>query len=305
MLAAVFPGQGSQKQGMGIDLVESFLDAKTVFETVSDVVGRDLVSLCRDSDEDTLRQTQNAQIALFTTSVAAYRCLESKGVSADVFAGHSIGEYAALVCSGTLSLEDGARLVALRGKLMAEAGTVAPGTMAAVLGLEIDAIKIALSNVKSGIVVVANDNCPGQVVISGEIVAVEEAGPILLEAGAKRVLPLNVSGAFHSPLMEAPSEQLSEALLGVIFSNGKPVYSNVTTKTVSDAAEWKSLLTQQLKDSVRWTGSVQNMVSYGVNEFVECGVGEVLLGMLKRIDKSVSGRAVFDSASISSFLERN
>jgi [acyl-carrier-protein] S-malonyltransferase len=290
---------------MGIDLVESFLEAKSVFETVSAVVGRDLVSLCRDSDEDTLRQTQNAQIALFTTSVAAYRSLESKGVSADVFAGHSIGEYAALVCSGTLSLEDGARLVALRGKLMAEAGTVALGTMAAVLGLEIDAIKIALSNVKSGIVVVANDNCPGQVVISGEIVAVEEAGPILLEAGAKRVLPLNVSGAFHSPLMETPSEQLSEALLGVIFSNGKPVYSNVTTQTVSDAAEWKSLLTQQLKDSVRWTGSVQNMVSDGVNEFVECGVGEVLLGMLKRIDKSVSGRAVFDSASISSFLERN
>jgi [acyl-carrier-protein] S-malonyltransferase len=294
VIAAVFPGQGSQKPGMGQSLCEVSVEAKSVFDEVSNALGRDISKLCTESDEETLRLTQNAQIALFTTGVAAYRAAEAKGFKADVFAGHSIGEYAALVCSGTLSLVDGARLVQKRGELMANAGK---GTMAAVLGLEIDVIKSVLKSV-DGVVVVANDNCPGQVVISGEVSAVEAAGPKLTESGAKRVLPLNVSGAFHSPLMQEASVEFATTLSTVTFGAGAPVYSNVTTKPVSDSSQWSGLLEQQLRDSVRWTPSVQNMIASGVTEVVEFGVGEVLCGMMKRISKEVSSRSVQDADSL-------
>jgi [acyl-carrier-protein] S-malonyltransferase len=244
-----------------------------------------------------LRATQNAQIALFTCGIAAYRSLAESGVIAEVFAGHSIGEYAAHVCAGNIPIEVGAMLVKKRGHVMAEAGSLAPGTMAAVLGLDSDAIKSALKKVK-GIVVVANDNCPGQVVISGETSAVEAAGPILSEAGAKRVMPLNVSGAFHSPLMLEPSKQMARTLANVDFAFGKPVYSNVTAETVENPCIWNELLEQQLRDSVRWTETVQNMVGDGVTRFIECGVGSVLCGMIKRIDSSVTSSAVFDMDSL-------
>ncbi|OWU64599.1 MAG: malonyl CoA-acyl carrier protein transacylase, partial [Armatimonadetes bacterium Cent15-Ar3] len=180
---------------MGKDVFEASASAREVFEKVSNTLGIDVAKLCFESDEETLRATNNAQIALYTVGVATYA---ASGIEADVFAGHSIGEYAALVCSGGLSLEDGARLVKRRGELMASAGELAAGTMAAVLGLEIPVIAETLETV-DGTVVVANDNCPGQTVISGEVDAVAAATPLLLEAGAKRVLPLNVSGAFHSP----------------------------------------------------------------------------------------------------------
>ncbi len=299
MIAAIFPGQGSQKPGMGQSLYEGSDAARNVFDSVSDSLHTDIAKLCFESDEETLRQTQNAQIALFTCGIAAYRALEAKGVSAAVFAGHSIGEYAAHVCAGNIPLEVGAHLVRKRGSVMAEAGKTSPGTMAAVLGLDADVIRPLLGEV-SGIVVVANDNCPGQVVISGEVAAVEAAGPVLQEAGAKRVLPLNVSGAFHSPLMEEPSKQMAKALATVDFAFGKPVYSNVTTKPEENPVMWNELLEQQLRDSVRWTGSVQNMIGDGVTKFIECGVGEVLCGLIKRINRDVSSAAVYDMETLNS-----
>ena len=297
MIAAIFPGQGSQKPGMGQSLYEGSPAARAVFDEVSETLRSDVAILCFESDEETLRATQNAQMALFTCGVAAYRALQESGVNAEVFAGHSIGEYAAHVCAGNIPLEIGVQLVKKRGNVMAEAGTIAPGTMAAVLGLDSDAIKAALSNVK-GIVVVANDNCPGQVVISGEIAAVDAAGPVLTGAGAKRVLPLNVSGAFHSPLMLEPSKQMAKTLANVDFAFGKPVYSNVTAETVENPNTWNELLEEQLRAPVRWTETVQNMVGDGVTRFIECGVGNVLCGMIKRIDSSVTSAAVFDMDSL-------
>ena len=286
MIAAIFPGQGSQTPGMGKDVFDASDVAREVFTKVSETLGVDVAKLCFESDEETLRATNNAQIALFSVGVATYRASE---INADVFAGHSIGEYAALVCAGTLSLEDGARLVRRRGELMASAGDLTPGTMAAVLGLEIPLISETLEKV-DGIVVVANDNCPGQTVISGAVEAVAAAIPLLQEAGAKRVLPLNVSGAFHSPLMTEPSRQMAQALADAVFQTGKPVYANVTTRPVSDPSDWRGILEQQLRDQVRWTDSVRNMIADGVTEFIEFGPGEVLCGMLKRIDKSVPAR---------------
>ena len=286
MIAAIFPGQGSQTPGMGKDVFDAANAAREVFENVSATLGFDIAELCFESDEETLRATNNAQIALYTVGVASYAASE---FAADVFAGHSIGEYAALVCSGTLSLEDGARLVQKRGELMASAGDLTPGTMAAVLGLEIPTITETLAKVE-GIVVVANDNCPGQTVISGAVEAVASAIPLLQEAGAKRVLPLNVSGAFHSPLMTEPSRQMAQALANAVFQKGKPVYANVTTKPIEDPSDWRQTLEQQLRDQVRWTDSVRNMIADGVTEFIEFGPGEVLCGMLKRIDKTVPAR---------------
>jgi [acyl-carrier-protein] S-malonyltransferase len=288
MIAAIFPGQGSQKPGMGQALFNEFSSARLVFEKVSQTLGIDVAALCFESSDETLRATQNAQIALFTCGLAAFSTFEGDAV---MFAGHSIGEYAALVAAGTLSLADGALLVQRRGELMASAGHSHPGTMAAVLGLSVDEIASVLSLV-TGVVVVANDNCPGQVVISGEVSAVEASTPALLEAGAKRVLPLNVSGAFHSPLMLAPSQEMGQMLRATSFKPGKPVYSNVTTKPVHDPSLWPALLEQQLRDTVRWTTSVQNMIADGATEFIEFGTGEVLCGMMKRIDKSVIARAV-------------
>ncbi len=286
MIAAIFPGQGSQTPGMGKDVFDASNAAREVFENVSTTLGFDVAKLCFESDEETLRATNNAQIALYTVGVASYAASE---FAADVFAGHSIGEYAALVCSGTLSLEDGARLVQKRGELMASAGDLTPGTMAAVLGLEIPTITETLAKV-DGIVVVANDNCPGQTVISGAVEAVASAIPLLQEAGAKRVLPLNVSGAFHSPLMTEPSRQMAQALANAVFQKGKPVYANVTTRPIEDPSDWRQTLEQQLRDQVRWTDSVRNMIADGVTEFIEFGPGEVLCGMLKRIDKTVPAR---------------
>jgi [acyl-carrier-protein] S-malonyltransferase len=286
MIAAIFPGQGSQTPGMGKDVFDASNAAREVFENVSATLGFDIANLCFESDEETLRATNNAQIALYTVGVASYAASE---FAADVFAGHSIGEYAALVCSGTLSLEDGARLVQKRGELMASAGDLTPGTMAAVLGLEIPIITETLAKV-DGIVVVANDNCPGQTVISGAVEAVASAIPLLQEAGAKRVLPLNVSGAFHSPLMTEPSRQMAQALANAVFQKGKPVYANVTTRPIEDPSDWRTTLEQQLRDQVRWTDSVRNMIADGVTEFIEFGPGEVLCGMLKRIDKTVPAR---------------
>ncbi len=302
MIAVVFPGQGSQKPGMGRELYESRKESREVFDRVSTASGTDVASLCFTSDEDTLRLTQNAQLALYTCGVAAWFALEemipdNRPVTA--MAGHSVGEYAALAGAGVLSVEDGARLVKTRGDLMADAPV---GTMAAVLGLERADLDAVCASV-DGVVVVANDNCPGQLVISGSIEAVGRAGELASEKGAKRVIPLNVSGAFHSPLMEASAKAMGAALKEVEFHpTHVRVYSNVTAEAVSQAEEWPILLEKQLRSSVRWTESAQHMLRDGANTFVECGGGDVLSGLIRRVDKGAKTLKVGDSASLEETL---
>lgn len=280
---------------MGSDLFAHTPEARQVFEAVSEAIGADVARLCFESDDETLRQTENAQIALYTCGVAAFRAL---GANASIMAGHSVGEYAALACAEVISVEDGARLVKRRGELMAVSGRDRPGTMAAVLGLERAALEAVCEEVP-GICVVANDNCPGQLVISGDVNAVQAASALASERGAKRVLPLNVSGAFHSPLMEEPAREMALALREVNYDDGSAaVYSNVTAQSVDDASQWPDLLERQLKSPVLWAESVFNMIDDGVTTFVECGSGEVLSGLIRRIDKSKPCLPVVDMATL-------
>jgi [acyl-carrier-protein] S-malonyltransferase len=304
MLAAVFPGQGSQKPGMGHDLYDHIPEARAVFDEVSAATSIDVPKLCFETDEDTLRQTQNAQMALYTCGVAAYRALAARGVTAKVMAGHSVGEYAALASAGIVSIAEGGRLVQRRGDLMARSGNLRPGGMAAILGLERDALAEVCRGVSTAdsVAVIANDNCPGQLVISGDKDAVERASAAAIEAGAKRALPLNVSGAFHSPLMEEAAASMGEALRGATFGLGDAVvYANVTAQAQNDPAQWAGLLEAQLKNPVRWTESMQAMISDGVTQIVECGTGEVLCGLMKRISRDVASSAVQDVASLEAF----
>ncbi len=297
MIAIVFPGQGSQKTGMGRELAEGCAEAADVFDRVSTALDRDVRRLCWETDEETLRRTENAQVALYTVSLAAWSVLRA-GLptgAVEAAAGHSVGEYAALAASGVVSLEDGAGLVAERGRLMSE---VKGGAMAAVLGLDHAALDEACAEA-GGTVVVANDNSPGQLVISGEAEAVARAGGIASAKGAKRVIPLNVSGAFHSPLMQGPAFEMRRALQGVSFGYGNPkVYANVTAEPVTEVEAWKGLLELQLQRPVRWTETVLNMRRDGARTFIECGAGEVLTGLLRRIDRDAKGLGVSDVDSL-------
>lgn len=297
MVAIVFPGQGSQKPGMGQALVEEFPEAASVFDRVSQALGQDVRKTLWETDEDTLRQTQNAQVGLYTVGLAAWEVLKARVPEGTVeaAAGHSVGEYAAIAAAGVVSLEVGARLVAERGRLMSE---VSGGAMAAVLGLDRVALDAACAEA-GGLVVVANDNSPGQLVISGESEAVAKAGEVASAKGAKRVIPLNVSGAFHSPLMERPAFAMRQALQTASFGYGNlKVYANVTAEPVTEVSEWKGLLELQLQRPVRWTETIQNMRRDGVRIFIECGSGEVLSGLLRRIDKEAKGLNVGDPESL-------
>jgi [acyl-carrier-protein] S-malonyltransferase len=303
MIAAVFPGQGSQKPGMGRELFEASAGARDVFAKASEATSINVEKLCFQTDEETLRQTQNAQLALFTCGVAAYQALrERTGVKVHAMAGHSVGEYAALAAAEVLSVGDGARLVQRRGDLMARSGKLRPGGMAAVLGLEREALEdlCQQGSTADAIVVIANDNCPGQLVVSGDAAAVSKFADLATQHGAKRVLALNVSGAFHSPLMEEPAKAMGEALRPEYFTATEEtrVYSNVTADRVDSAMSWPDLLEAQLRSPVRWTESVQNMIRDGVTDFIECGVGEVLSGLVRRISKEVRTHAVYDIASL-------
>lgn len=307
-IAAMFPGQGSQQPGMGKALAESHTAAMEVFDLVSEATGRDLRSICWETDAETLRQTENAQLALFTVSVAAYRAAtEASEFIPLVGAGHSVGEYAALAASGVLDLSDAARLVQRRGDLMARAGKLAQGTMAAVLGLEDEVVERVCAEVSTEAepVVAANYNSPGQVVISGAVSAVGLACERLKEAGAKRCLPLNVSGAFHSPLMQEAAEAMGEALRQVEFRPGTfTVVSNVLAKPVEDVSAWPELLTRQLAEPVRWTASVLSMRQLGARLFVEFGVGAVLCGLVKRALEDAEALVVESPETLGALSER-
>ncbi len=311
MIAIVFPGQGSQKPGMGQSLYAHSPAARDVFDRVDEAAGIDVAHLCFHADEDTLRQTQNAQLALYTCGVAAHHALKAAMPSLKVaaMAGHSVGEYAALAASGVISIAEGANLVKLRGEIMAASGKERPGTMAAVLGLDRIRVEEACqtaSHSGPGVAVVANDNCPGQIVISGDPEAVQRAGVHAQELGAKRVLPLNVSGAFHSPLMESSGVEMGKALQAITFDpteHGEKIFANVTASPVDDPVLWSDLLEAQLKGSVRWAETIEGMKSKGITTYIECGVGEVLLGLIKRMHPESQMLKVNDEATLEATLE--
>ncbi|HEX2093569.1 MAG TPA: ACP S-malonyltransferase [Longimicrobiaceae bacterium] len=292
-IGLLFPGQGSQAVGMGRDLAERFPEARETFREADEALGFALSRLCWEGPEEELTLTANAQPALLTHSAAVWRVLRKEGVQVVAAAGHSLGEFSAYFAAGSLDFADAVRAVRRRGELMLEAGRVRPGTMAAVLGLD-DAVVEGVcgeASTDGSVVVAANFNSPGQVVISGDVEAVERAGALLVSAGAKKVTGLNVSGAFHSPLM-APAEAGLQVHLDSVALRGPafPVVSNVTASPVSDADEARLLLVRQLTSTVRWTDSVRTLLQLGVTRFLEVGPGKVLTGMLKRIDRAAEGR---------------
>ncbi len=287
--AFLFPGQASQYVGMGQDLYEKYASAREVFDQANDIMGFDLKKICFEGPEEELKKTYITQPAIFVHSVAVFNILQEKGVTFDAAAGHSLGEYSALVAAGVLSYPDGLRLVKERGRLMYEAGINQPGTMAAIIGLDEDQVYAICDQVKDvGIVQPANFNSPGQVAISGEVQAVRAAMEKAKEAGAKKAVELVVSGAFHSPLMQAAQEGLKKALEETDFRDAKvPVYSNVEAKPVTDSNQIRDLLYRQLTMPVLWQNLIKNMISDGVTRTFEVGPGKVLRGLQKRIDRGV------------------
>lgn len=290
--AFVFPGQGSQYVGMGSDLAAGAAGARRLFEHADEVLGVSLSRICFEGPEDELRETKNTQPAIFLHSMAVVDALSDR--HADMAAGHSLGEYSALVFAGALTFEDGLQLVRLRGELMHQAGIERPGTMAAVIGLEGDVVaEVCSSAAAAGIVQPANFNSPGQVVISGSVAGVRAAMDLAKQRGARMVKELPVSGAFHSPLMESARTGLQVALASTEIRDARiPVYANVTSAPVHNAEEIRDLLLRQLTMPVRWEQSVARMVADGATDFVEIGPGKVLQGLVKRIAPGVRTRGV-------------
>lgn len=294
MKAFVFPGQGAQFVGMGKDLYESNALAKKYFDRADEILGFKITEIMFNGTDEQLKETKVTQPAVFLHSVIQALCLGDSFNPAMV-AGHSLGEFSALVASGALNFEDGLRLVASRANAMQKACEINSGTMAAIIGLPDEKVEEICASVSSegDIVVAANYNCPGQLVISGNVNAVNAACEKLKEAGAKRALPLKVSGAFHSPLMQPAKDELQAAIEKTTFKTPKcPVYQNVDAKPHTDAEEIKLNLIAQLTSPVRWTASVQTMIHDGADDFTECGPGKALQGMIGRIDKNVNAHGI-------------
>ena len=289
MKAFVFPGQGSQFVGMGKDLYENNATAKSLFDKADEILGFKITDIMFAGTDEQLKQTNVTQPAVFLHSVITAICLGEE-FNPSMVAGHSLGEFSALVAAGAISFEDGVKLVAARANAMQKACESNPGLMAAIIGLPDEKVEEVCAQVSADgeVVVAANYNCPGQLVISGAVDAINKACELLKAAGAKRALPLKVGGAFHSPLMQPAKDELQAAIEKTQFSTPKcPVYQNVDGKPHTDAEEIKTNLIAQLTSSVRWTSSVQNMIADGADDFTECGPGKALQGMIGRIDKTV------------------
>lgn len=298
--AFLFPGQGSQYVGMGKDLYEHNPEARSLFEQADAIVGFPLSKICFEGPDEDLRQTKNTQPAIFLHSMVVARIFRAQ--QASMAAGHSLGEYSALVYAGALTFEDALRLVRLRGELMQQAGVEQPGTMAAVVGLEPGIVgEVCCSAWDAGIVQPANFNSPGQIVISGSVSGVRKAMDLAKARGARMVKELPVSGAFHSPLMESAKSGLKAALEKTAIRDASiPVYANVTAKPVRATDEIRQLLNEQLTSPVRWEETIKNMAADGASVFVEIGPGKVLQGLVKRIRNDAETRGIEKLADISS-----
>ena len=287
MKAYVFPGQGAQFVGMGKDLYDNNAEARELFEKANEILGFRITDLMFNGTEDDLKQTKVTQPAIFLHSVLLAKSLGDE-FKPDMVAGHSLGEFSALVAAGALSFEEGLKLVSKRAHAMQKACELRPSTMAAVLALTDDKVEELCAEVDD-VVAPANYNCPGQVVISGSVEGIDAACEKMLAAGAKRAMKLKVGGAFHSPLMQPAQEELSEAIATAEFKTPRcPIYQNVDGKPHTDPEEIKQNLIKQLTAPVRWTYDVQAMIADGANEFVELGPGSVLQGLVKKIDRSVA-----------------
>ncbi len=295
MNAYIFPGQGAQFSGMGLDLYENSPFAQDLFKKANHILGFNITDIMFEGTAEDLKQTKVTQPAIFLHSVILAKTL-GNSFKPDMVAGHSLGEFSALVANGALSFEDGLKLVSQRALAMQKACEMQPSTMAAVLGLD-DAVVEKICASTEGIVVAANYNCPGQLVISGDIDAINKACESLKEEGARRALVLPVGGAFHSPLMEPAREELAAAIENTSFSKPNcPIYQNVTANAVTDETEIKANLISQLTSPVRWTQSVQKMIADGATHFTEVGPGKVLQGLVRKINRNVeTASALFES----------
>ena len=294
MKAFVFPGQGAQFVGMGKDLYDNNPLAKDLFEKANEILGYRITDIMFEGTDDELKQTKVTQPAVFLHSVISAMCM-GDDFKPEMTAGHSLGEFSALVAAGALSFEDGLRLVYARAMATQKACEKEPSTMAAIVGLADEKIEDICNSInREGYVVVpANYNCPGQLVISGNVEAINEACAKIKEAGAKRALPLKVGGAFHSPLMQSAKDELQAAIEKTTIHEPKcPIYQNVDGKPHTDTNEIKQNLIAQLTSSVRWTQCVQNMIADGADDFTECGPGKALQGMIARIDKNVAAHGI-------------
>ncbi len=290
MKAYIFPGQGAQFSGMGLELYEKSPEAQELFEQANKILGFCITDVMFEGTDEQLKETKVTQPAIFIHSVIMAKVL-GEGFKPEMVAGHSLGEFSALVASGAMSFEDGLTLVSKRAMAMQKACELKPSTMAAVLGLDDQVVEEVCNSIEG--VVPANYNCPGQLVISGEVQAVEKACEVLKERGAKRALVLPVSGGFHSPMMEPAREELARAIeLTEINAPICPVYQNVVAKAVTDPKEIKENLIIQLTDPVRWTQSIQQMIVDGATDFIEVGPGKVLQGLMRKIDRKVNTSGV-------------
>lgn len=284
--AVIFPGQGAQYVGMAKDFYDSFEDSKKVFDEADDVLDIELKKICFEENDD-INKTEYTQPAMVAAEVAIYEHLKNAGLKADVFAGLSLGEYSALVAAGAMTLADGIKTVRRRGILMQNEVPLGMGGMAAVIAMDADKIAEICENTP-GKVQIANYNCPGQIVISGEAETVKAASAALAEAGAKRVIPLNVSGPFHSQMLVPAGEKLYDFLQGVDIAEGfAPYYCNADAEEITDAAKVKELLKRQVYSSVRWQQTIENMIADGVDTFIEVGPGKTLTGFMKKINREV------------------